>query len=103
MHPHTQALIDAILTPGPADRHIARRSGLEGDVPGTINPPGGCRFHTRCPKRMDVCSRGNAASGPRRARPRGCLFSLSLIQGAAVRPPTAKEGSRNEARRIRQV
>ena len=29
---------------------------LEGDVPGPINPPQGCRFHTRCPHRMAVCS-----------------------------------------------
>ena len=57
MHPYTQALIHAIPVPDPTDRHIVQRGGLEGDVPSPINPPSGCRFHTRCPKRMEVCSK----------------------------------------------
>jgi oligopeptide transport system ATP-binding protein len=56
LHPYTQALIDAIPAPDPASRNILQRSGIEGDVPSPIDPPSGCRFHTRCPKRMDVCS-----------------------------------------------
>ena len=57
MHPYTQALIHAIPVPDPTDRHIVQRGGLEGEVPSPINPPSGCYFHTRCPKRMDVCSK----------------------------------------------
>jgi len=56
LHPYTQALIDAIPVPDPSNRNIVQRAGLEGDVPSPINPPSGCRFHTRCPKRMERCS-----------------------------------------------
>ena len=56
LHPYTQALMDAIPPPDPKDRHIVQRGGLEGDVPSPIDPPSGCHFHTRCPKRMEICS-----------------------------------------------
>lgn len=56
LHPYTQELIRAIPKPDPTDRHVIEDDGLEGDVPSPIDPPSGCRFHTRCPKRMEVCS-----------------------------------------------
>jgi len=49
LHPYTQALLSAI--PGLK----AKRLKLSGEVPSPINPPKGCRFHTRCPGRMKVC------------------------------------------------
>jgi oligopeptide/dipeptide ABC transporter ATP-binding protein len=52
-HPYTQALLSAILVPDPD--HKSTRIILEGDVPTPINPPKGCRFHTRCPYKMDIC------------------------------------------------
>jgi len=53
-HPYTKALLSAIPIPDPTA--TIERILLEGDVPTPINPPSGCRFHTRCPEVMDRCS-----------------------------------------------
>jgi oligopeptide transport system ATP-binding protein len=55
LHPYTQALLSAVPVPDP--RRKRDRVILSGDVPSPINPPAGCRFHPRCWKRMEVCSR----------------------------------------------
>jgi len=52
-HPYTQALLRAVPVPDPAARK--QRVILGGDVPTPINPPSGCRFHTRCPVAVDRC------------------------------------------------
>ena len=56
LHPYTQALLESIPSAEPTERHIAGQGAIEGDVPSPIDPPKGCHFHTRCPKRMPVCS-----------------------------------------------
>ncbi|MGF1608683.1 MAG: ABC transporter ATP-binding protein [Kiloniellales bacterium] len=56
LHPYTQALMQAIPSPDPRAKRAQDLGGLEGDVPSPIAPPVGCRFHTRCPHRMPVCS-----------------------------------------------
>ncbi len=52
-HPYTQALLSAVPIPDPAQ--LTQPMALSGDVPSPINPPKGCRFHTRCPLAFDRC------------------------------------------------
>ena len=52
-HPYTRALLRAIPHPDP--RRRGQVTPLGGDVPSPMNPPSGCRFHTRCPFVKDIC------------------------------------------------
>jgi oligopeptide/dipeptide ABC transporter ATP-binding protein len=57
IHPYTSALLDAIPIPDPAENRARERPLVAGEPPNPIDPPSGCRFHTRCPRAMDICSR----------------------------------------------
>jgi peptide/nickel transport system ATP-binding protein len=54
-HPYTKALLSAVPVPDPKIKR--NRVILRGDVPSPINPPAGCKFHTRCPLAFDRCRR----------------------------------------------
>ncbi|MNO33590.1 Oligopeptide transport ATP-binding protein OppF [compost metagenome] len=53
MHPYTQALLSSVPVPDPTLKK--ERIILKGDLPSPVDPPTGCRFHTRCPSCMEIC------------------------------------------------
>ena len=55
LHPYTKALFSAVPVPNP---HVKmNRIMLKGDIPSPVNPPKGCKFHTRCEHCMEICGR----------------------------------------------
>lgn len=61
MHPYTQALMSAIPKVGTGKKRMSRT--LDGEVPSPINPPSGCAFHPRCPKKFDKCDKATPVLG----------------------------------------
>jgi oligopeptide/dipeptide ABC transporter ATP-binding protein len=55
IHPYTSALMAAIPIPDPRENRARQRTVVSGEPPNPINPPAGCRFHTRCPLVTDIC------------------------------------------------
>ena len=74
-HPYTEALLSAVpgIRPGKRNRVV-----LQGDVPSPLNPPSGCRFHPRCPRRMPVCSEKEPEMKPVPGCP-GCFCACHLF------------------------
>jgi oligopeptide/dipeptide ABC transporter ATP-binding protein len=74
-HPYTQALLGAIPHPEvDDDRELVI---LEGNVPSPVNPPSGCRFHTRCPLATDICR----TQEPQLVEKNGRLVACHLVEG----------------------
>lgn len=65
LHPYTQALLSAAPVPDPSAKK--NRIILEGSIPSPANPPSGCKFHTRCRAKMDICSK--VAPKPKEVEP----------------------------------
>ena len=88
-HPYTRALLSAVPVPEPGA--AKKRMILKGDVPSPINPPSGCRFHTRCPYAFERCSKEEPLL---RVMANGHLAACHLDEMPAV---TAVSGERAEA------
>jgi oligopeptide/dipeptide ABC transporter ATP-binding protein len=84
-HPYTGALLSAVPVPEPDAARRRSRQILGGDVPSPTDPPPACRFHTRCPKCQEVCTRDEPPLEPKAGgNLAACHFPLTDAEAAAV-------------------
>ena len=87
LHPYTIALLSAVPVSSPKERERRRRIILLGDVPSPVNPPSGCRFHTRCWLRQQLGNPERCATDRPQLRTLGpdhevaCHFAEELLPG----------------------
>jgi peptide/nickel transport system ATP-binding protein len=88
-HPYTEALLSAVPTIDDVDRERIR---LDGEIPSAANPPSGCVFHTRCPRRIgEICD----TTEPELLEPEPghairCHIPIEELRRIQARPPAAK-------------
>jgi oligopeptide/dipeptide ABC transporter ATP-binding protein len=95
-HPYTKALLSALPVPDPDAADSRERIVLTGDLPSPINPPSACRFHPRCPKAQEICSREEPpllpVLGDDGTHLTACHFPLEV--GETPRPGTVAKSER---------
>jgi oligopeptide/dipeptide ABC transporter ATP-binding protein len=94
LHPYTQALLSAIPIPDPELKR--ERVVLQGDVPSPAAPPSGCRFHTRCPAVMPICS----SVDPPMLEIRPRHFVACHLYPQAIGDPTARDPASGTADKL---
>jgi oligopeptide/dipeptide ABC transporter ATP-binding protein len=74
MHPYTGFLLEALPKPDPHARK-EKKALLSGEMPSPVNPPPGCRFHTRCPRAGEICRREEPRPMENDGRTVACHFA----------------------------
>ena len=80
-HPYTEALLSAI--PSLDLREIPSRIRLQGDYPNMVDPPTGCRFHTRCPRQLGEICRTDMP--PWQDDPSGNRYRCHIVPGELLK------------------
>ena len=88
-HPYTQALLSAAVVPDPQLQRGRRRVVLEGDIPSPLEPPSGCRFHTRCPLHERSAPRSDEETPRLREFAPSHLVACHLVEPAEPAPRLA--------------